>query len=67
MANTKSIKNAFELNHILASRNRRTGEMCYSLTVHKGRKIGSITITCEQFEQLQNQLDLKEETSLFPG
>jgi hypothetical protein len=65
MAKAK-VRNAYELNHIMACLKRSTGEWSYTLNIHgTGKKYpGSIDLTPEQFTQLQDQLELKEEPSL---
>lgn len=65
MAKTK-VKNAYDLNHIMACLKRSTGEWNYTLNIHATGKQypGSIDLTKEQFDQLQEQLQLKEEPSL---
>ena len=62
----KKIRNAYELNHIMACLKRSTGEWSYTLNIHATSKPypGSIDLTLEQFNQLQEQLELKEEPSL---
>lgn len=62
----KQLKNAFDYNHIIASLRRSTGVWSYTLNIHAtGKKFpGSIELTREQFDQLQEELDLKEEPSL---
>lgn len=58
------IKNAFDYNNIMATRNRRLGEMEYTLMLRKGKAVGSITLTENQFKELVEQLELTEELSL---
>jgi hypothetical protein len=58
------LKNAFDLNHIITIRNRRSGEMEYTLHIHKGKLTASITLSEKQFSEAVEQLQLKEEPSL---
>lgn len=60
------IKNAFDHNIIMATLKRSTGEWSYTLNIHAtGKKYpGTIDLTQEQFKQLEEQLELKEEPSL---
>lgn len=58
------IPNAFSLNHIIQTRNRRTGKLEYVLTVHKGHHTGSIELMEEQFKKLETELVLAAESSL---
>lgn len=60
------IKNAFDYNNIMACLKRSTGEWIYTLNIRAtGRPYpGAIDLTQEQFNQLQEQLNLKEEPSL---
>jgi hypothetical protein len=61
----KKVRNAFDYNHIIASLKRSTGQWTYSLTIHAtGKAVGGIDLTEEQFTQLKDQLQLKEEPSL---
>lgn len=58
-------RNAFDYNHIISSFNRTEGKWKHSLTIHgKGRSVGSIDLTDEQFSKLKNELQLTEVTSL---
>lgn len=65
MAKAK-IRNAYELNNIMACLKRSTNEWSYTLNIHATGKQypGSIDLTQEQFAQLQEQLELTEEPSL---
>jgi hypothetical protein len=65
MAKAK-VRNAFDYNNILATLKRSTSEWSYTLNIHAtGQRFpGSIDLTPEQFAQLQEQLQLKEEPSL---
>lgn len=60
------VKNAYDLNHIMACLKRSTGEWSYTLNIHgTGKKYpGSIDLTKEQFDQLKEQLELKEALGL---
>ena len=60
------VKNAYDYNHIMACLKRSTGEWSFTLNIHgTGKRYpASIDLTQEQFEQLQEQLELKEEPSL---
>ncbi len=60
----KQPKNAFELNHILVNRNRRSGLLEYTLVIHKGKSTAAINITESQFSEAVAELQLKEEPSL---
>jgi hypothetical protein len=62
----KKIRNAFDHNNIMATLNRSASQWNYTLNLHAtGRRYpGTITLTEEQFNQLQRQLELKEEPSL---
>lgn len=57
-------KNVFDYNHILANRNRRTGQMEYTLILRKGDLVTSISLTEDQFNETVAHLGLKEEQSL---
>lgn len=60
------LKNAFDYNNIMATLKRSTSEWSYTLNIHATgiRFPGSIDLTQDQFKQLQEQLELKEEPSL---
>lgn len=66
MAKAKQLRNAFDYNNIMVTLKRSTGEWSYTLNIHAtGQKFpGTIDLTEEQFKQLQEQLQLKEEPSL---
>lgn len=66
MPKAKQLRNAFDYNNIMATFKRSTGEWSYTLNIRATgqRYPGSIELTPEQFAQLQEQLELKEEPSL---
>lgn len=61
----KQPRNAFDYNNIMSSLNRVTGEWTHSLCIHGKVKFPvSIELTDDQFKELQEGLQLKEEPSL---
>lgn len=61
----KQLRNAYDCNNIMASLKRSTGEWSYTLVIHgKVKYPAHIDLTQEQFNELQEQLQLKEEPSL---
>lgn len=54
-------RNVFDYNHILANRNRRSGQMEYTLILRKGDLVTSISLTEAQFNETTEHLELKEE------
>ena len=59
------IKNAADYNNIMSTFKRSTGVWSHTLNIHgKVKYPASIELTQAQFDQLQEQLQLKEEPSL---
>ncbi len=59
------VKNAYDHNIVMVTLNRSESKWNHTLVIHgKGKSVAHIELTEDQFKQVQEQLDLKEEKSL---